>query len=212
MNDMLLAIRNGVVEGERKAVPDKIREAMDANVAPQAILDVMTQAMTEVGNLFEAGEYFVPEMLIAARTMQDGMQILKPRLVETDAGSAGIVVAGTVHGDLHEIGKNLVCMMLDCAGFTVIDLGMDVAPERFVQAVKEHRPDILALSALLTTTMSHMNATIEALREASLRQSVKVMIGGAPVTEAYAEHATADGYARDASQAVKMARSFLTVR
>ena len=173
------------------------------------IVDSMSQSMAKVGSLFEQGEYFVPEMLIAARAMQDGMEILKPRLVGTDLKTQGIVVAGTVKGDLHEIGKNLVCMMLECAGFTVIDLGMDVAPEKFVQAVKDYHPDIVAMSALLTTTLPNMRITIEALQTARLREDVKIIIGGAPVTESFAQQINADGYAEDASQAVQLAKSLL---
>jgi len=210
MSRLVREIHDGVLEGNRTTVVTRMREAMDANLPPQDILDSMTQAMAEVGNLFEAGEYFVPEMLIAARTMQAGMEILKPRLIETEARSAGVIVAGTVQGDLHEIGKNLVCMLLDCAGFTVIDLGMDVAPERFVQAVQEHHPHIVAMSALLTTTMPKMSVTIDALRRADLLPSVKIMVGGAPVSAAYAQHIQADGYSKDAPQAVKLARSLVS--
>jgi 5-methyltetrahydrofolate--homocysteine methyltransferase len=178
-------------------------------VPAHEIIDSMSEAMAEVGSLFEAGEYFVPEMLVAARAMQVGMQLLKPRLVESDVKPAGLVVAGTVKGDLHEIGKNLVCMMLECAGFAVMDLGMDVTPERFVQAVQANAPDIVAMSALLTTTMPNMGVTIEELCKAGVRDRVKVLVGGAPLTQEYAERLGADGYARDASQAVKVARSFL---
>jgi len=210
MSRLVREIHDGVLEGNRTTVVTRMREAMDANLPPQDILDSMTQAMAEVGNLFEAGEYFVPEMLIAARTMQAGMEILKPRLIETEARSAGVIVAGTVQGDLHEIGKNLVCMLLDCAGFTVIDLGMDVAPERFVQAVQEHHPHIVAMSALLTTTMPKMSVTIDALRRADLLPRVKIMVGGAPVSAAYAQQIQADGYSKDAPQAVKLARSLVS--
>ena len=210
MKSLLQEIYDGVLEGDRSGVKDKIREANQANLPPREILESMSLAMLKVGNLFEEGEYFIPEMLIAAKAMQDGMEILKPRLVETDVKSAGVIVAGTVKGDLHEIGKNLVCMLLECAGFTVIDLGVDIAPEKFIQAVKENHPDIVAMSALLTTTMPSMKITIEALRSADLRDMVKIMIGGAPVTEAYARQIDADCYSRDASQAVKMAKRLLT--
>ncbi len=162
--------------------------------------------MEKVGQLFEAGEYFVPEMLVAAWAMQDGMAILKPSLVETDVKSAGLVVAGTVQGDLHEIGRNLVCTSLECAGFTVMDLGMDVSPEKFVQAVKDNHCEVVAMSALLTTTLPNMKVTIAALRNANLRDTVKVMVGGAPVTAAYAKKIGADGYSKDASQAVTLAK------
>jgi 5-methyltetrahydrofolate--homocysteine methyltransferase len=210
MSRLLSEIHDGVVQGERLAVQEKIQEALQSGLPPMEVLSCMTRAMADVGNLFEAGEYFVPEMLIAARAMQEGMAILRPRLIEADVPAAGVIVAGTVQGDLHEIGKNLVCMLLDCAGFRIIDLGMDVSPEAFVEAVKDHRPNIVAMSALLTTTMPNMDVTIEALRRAELRQSVKVIIGGAPVTEAYARHINADGYSKDASQAVKLARGLLS--
>jgi len=173
------------------------------------VLDAMVSAMGEVGRLFEEGEYFVPEMLIAARAMKTGMEILKPELVEADFQPAGKVIAGTVKGDLHDIGKNLVCMMLEGAGFQVIDLGSDVSPEAFVNAVQEHHPDFLAMSALLTTTMPNMQNTIEALVAAGVRNDVKVLIGGAPITDSYAEKIGADGYAPDASRAVKLALSLV---
>jgi 5-methyltetrahydrofolate--homocysteine methyltransferase len=163
--------------------------------------------MGEVGRLFEEGEYFVPEMLIAARAMKTGMEILKPQLVDADIQPAGTIIAGTVKGDLHDIGKNLVCMMLEGAGFQVVDLGSDVSPEAFIAAVQEHKPDFIAMSALLTTTMPNMKTTIDALKSAGLRDSVKVLIGGAPITDAYAEQIGADGYAPDASRAVKLAKS-----
>ena len=210
MNRLLQEIHDSVLEGDRLRVKVRISEAIQANLPPREILESMSQSMAKVGSLFEEGDYFVPEMLIAARAMQDGMEILKPWLVETDIKTAGVVVAGTVKGDLHEIGKNLVCMMLECAGFTVIDLGSDVAPEKFIQAVIENQPDIVAMSALLTTTMSYMQATIESLRSAGLRDKVKIMIGGAPVTEVYAVQIAADGYAKDASRAVKTAKRLLS--
>ncbi len=209
MNDVLHEIHDAVMEGNSATVHAKIEEAVAAGVPAHATIEAMSQAMAEVGGLFETGEYFVPEMLIAARAMQAGMQQLKPLLVEADVKTAGVVVAGTVKGDLHEIGKNLVCMMLECAGFRVIDLGMDVAPEKFVEAVRENHPDVMAMSALLTTTMPNMGKTVEALREAGLREQVKVLVGGAPLTDAYAQALGADGYAKDASQAVKVAKSFL---
>lgn len=209
MNDVLHEIHEAVMEGNSATVHTKIEEAVAAGLPAHAMIDTMSQAMAEVGSLFESGEYFVPEMLIAARAMQSGMRQLKPFLVEADVKAAGVVVAGTVKGDLHEIGKNLVCMMLECAGFRVIDLGMDVSPDKFVQAVREEHPDVMAMSALLTTTMPNMGKTIEALRQAGVRGQVKVLVGGAPLTEAYAHALGADGYAKDASQAVKVAKSFL---
>jgi 5-methyltetrahydrofolate--homocysteine methyltransferase len=209
MNQLLQQVHDAVLAGDRPGVKARVSEAIQANLHPREVLDSMIRAMEEVGRLFEVGEYFVPEMLIAARAMQDGMAILKPRLVETDVKSAGLIVAGTVQGDLHEIGKNLVCMLLECAGFMVMDLGMDVSPEKFVQAVKHHHPEIVAMSALLTTTLPNMQATIAALRDANLRDRVKIMVGGAPVTEGYAKQIGADGYAKDASQAVSLAKRLL---
>ena len=165
--------------------------------------------MAAVGRLFEEGEYFVPEMLIAARAMQSGLALLKPHLVAADVPIAGTVAIGTVKGDLHDIGKNLVGMMLEGAGFELVDLGTDVAPEQFVKAVQNGGVDIVALSALLTTTMPSMRATIEALKSAGIRDQVKVMIGGAPVTTEYSETIGADGYSADASQAVALAKNLI---
>jgi len=165
--------------------------------------------MAEVGRLFEEGEMFVPEMLIAARAMQAGMNILKPHLAEGEIVSAGKVIIGTVAGDLHDIGKNLVGMMMEGAGFEVVDLGTDVSADAFVSAVGEHGPDLIGMSALLTTTMPSMTATVEALTEAGLRDQVKVLIGGAPVTQAFADEIGADGFAPDASSATRAAKALL---
>ena len=163
--------------------------------------------MGEVGRLFEEGEYFVPEMLISARAMQAGLAILKPKLVTGNYQPLGKVVIGTVKGDLHDIGKNLVSMMLEGAAFEIVDLGTDVAPEKFVEAVKSTGANIVAMSALLTTTMPNMKVTLEALKAAGIRDTVKVMVGGAPLTDNYAHDIGADGYAPDASRAVVLARS-----
>jgi 5-methyltetrahydrofolate--homocysteine methyltransferase len=169
----------------------------------------MVAAMAEVGRLFEEGEYFVPEMLIAARAMQHGLAVLKPHLASANVKSQGKVVAGTVKGDLHDIGKNLVCMMLEGAAFEIVDLGSDVTPEKFVEAVRSTGADVICMSALLTTTMPNMKTTIEALKVAGLRDKVKVMVGGAPLTDQYAREIGADGYAADASRAVALAKSLL---
>jgi 5-methyltetrahydrofolate--homocysteine methyltransferase len=198
-----------ILEGQRDIAKEKVEQGLAEGMAPGEVLDVMVSAMGEVGRLFEEGEYFVPEMLIAARAMKTGMEILKPRLVDADIQPVGTIIAGTVKGDLHDIGKNLVCMMLEGAGFQVVDLGSDVSPQAFVDAVKAHQPDFLAMSALLTTTMLNMQSTIDALKEAGVRDQVKVLIGGAPITDAYAEKIGADGYAPDASRAVKLARSMV---
>lgn len=208
MNTTLQAIYQSVVEGDRSQVSDRIKEALaSGSTAGEILQQGLIAAMDNVGQLFEEGEYFVPEMLVAARAMQEGLAILKPYLTEADIKSSGNVVIGTVKGDLHDIGKNLVAMMLEGAGFKVTDLGVDVAPEKFVTAVKEQQPDILALSALLTTTMASMKSTIEAVRAAGI--SVKVIVGGAPVTEEYAKQIGADGYAADASRAVALGRSLV---
>jgi 5-methyltetrahydrofolate--homocysteine methyltransferase len=209
MEAQLKEIYDAILEGERSAARAGVEQALAANIDPLVILDAMITSMAEVGRLFEEGEYFVPEMLISARSMQEGMTILKPRLIDADVKPAGVVVAGTVKGDLHDIGKNLVCMMLESAGFQVIDLGSDVTPEKFVNAVQEKSPDIIAMSALLTTTMPNMRLVVDALKTAGLRDKVKVMIGGAPVTDAYALEIGADGYSQDASRAVKLAKSLV---
>jgi 5-methyltetrahydrofolate--homocysteine methyltransferase len=166
--------------------------------------------MAEVGHLFEEGECFVPEMLIAARAMQTGLALLKPHLKNAEVSSAGKVAVGTVKGDLHDIGKNLVAMMLEGAGFEIIDLGTDVPAEKFVEAVREKGANIVAMSALLTTTMPSIDNTIKALTDAGLRDKVKVMIGGAPVTQTYADQIGADGFAPDASRAVATAKELMS--
>jgi len=209
MEGVLLNLYNAILEGQRDDAQANVESALDAGIPPGEVLEAMVTAMGEVGRLFEEGEYFVPEMLIAARAMKTGMEILKPKLVDADIKPVGSIIAGTVKGDLHDIGKNLVCMMLEGAGFQVVDLGTDVTPEAFVSAVQEHHPDFVAMSALLTTTMPNMQNTIEALKAAGVRDSVKVLIGGAPITDAYAEKIGADGYAADASRAVKLAKSLV---
>ena len=210
MDAGLEKIFEGILDGNANLVVAEVQKALDAGMGPADILNQgMIAAMGEVGRLFEEGEYFVPEMLIAARAMQKGLEILKPYLTEADVQSPGKVAIGTVKGDLHDIGKNLVAMMLEGAAFEVIDLGADVSPERFIQAVNENGAQIIAMSALLTTTMPNMKNSIEALKEAGLRDKVKVMIGGAPVTQNYADQIGADGFAEDASRAVAKARSLL---
>lgn len=210
MSAVLEKIFEGILDGNANQTVAGVQQALDEGLDPAKILNEgMIAAMSEVGRLFEEGEYFVPEMLIAARAMQKGLELLKPFLAEADVKSPGKVAIGTVKGDLHDIGKNLVAMMLEGAAFEVIDLGTDVTPERFIQAVKENGAQIIAMSALLTTTMPNMKNTIEALKEAGLRDKVKVMIGGAPVTQSYADQIGADGFAEDASRAVAKAKSLL---
>jgi 5-methyltetrahydrofolate--homocysteine methyltransferase len=204
-------IREGLMDGDMQLVQDKVTEALAADVeAPVILRQGLIPAMAEVGRLFEAGEYFVPEVLIAARAMKAGLTILKPKLVEADIEPVGTVAAGTVKGDLHDIGKNLVCMMLEGAGFEIMDLGTDVSPESFVDAVKSEGVDVVAMSALLTTTMPNMKTTLDALEEAGVRDKVRVMVGGAPVTQAYADEIGADGYAADASRAATLAKELVS--
>jgi 5-methyltetrahydrofolate--homocysteine methyltransferase len=204
-------IYDGILDGKKDLVVSAVQTALADGIAPEKILNEgMIASMAEVGKRFEEGEYFVPEMLIAARAMQHGLAVLKPRLVEANYQSVGKVVAGTVKGDLHDIGKNLVCMMLEGAAFEIVDLGTDVSPEKFVEAVQTSGAQIVALSALLTTTMPNMKSTIEALHAAGLRDQVKVMVGGAPLTDAYARQIGADGYAADASRAVALARELVS--
>jgi len=210
MESLIKEIHAAVMEGDSDVVKEKVQAAMAAGLPAAEILNGMIAAMTEVGKLFEEGEYFVPEMLISARAMQAGLALLKPALKEADVKSAGKVVIGTVKGDLHDIGKNLVAMMLEGAGFEIIDLGTDVAPEKFAAAAREADAQLVAMSALLTTTMPSMVATVEALKAAGMREQVKVMVGGAPVTDEYAHKIGADGFAADASRAVAVAKSLLT--
>jgi 5-methyltetrahydrofolate--homocysteine methyltransferase len=210
MDQVIKELYDTILNGDNSASPEKVKAALDGGVDPAVILNEgMVAAMGEVGRLFEEGEYFVPEMLISARAMQAGLSVLKPHLVNANIKSAGKVLAGTVKGDLHDIGKNLVCMMLEGAGFEIQDLGTDVTPDKFVQAVQASGADVIALSALLTTTMPNMKATIEALKAAGVREQVKVMVGGAPVTETYAAQIGADGYAPDASRAVSLAKNLV---
>ena len=210
MADILAKIASELYEGEDEAVVELVRKALDQGMAPEEILQGgLIAGMDEVGQDFKSGELFVPEVLIAARAMHAGMNVLRPLLTEADSVGAGKYLIGTVKGDLHDIGKNLVKMMLEGAGFETIDLGIDVEPQAFVDAVREHKPVLIGMSALLTTTMVQMKATIEALEEAGLRDSVKIMIGGAPVTEAYAAEIGADAYAPDAASAVDTARELV---
>jgi 5-methyltetrahydrofolate--homocysteine methyltransferase len=210
MPELIDEIFNAVLAGDQDTAEAKVRQAVDVPLKPEDILKQgLVAAMREVGDRFERGEYYVPEMLIAARAMQTGLNVLKPQLVEADIQPAGRVVIGTVKGDLHDIGKNLVGMMLEGAGYEIVDLGTDVAPESFAHAVREQNADFVGLSALLTTTMPEMKNTIEALEDLDVRENVRVIIGGAPITQDYADDIGADGYAPDASRAVAMARSLL---
>jgi 5-methyltetrahydrofolate--homocysteine methyltransferase len=211
MDERLQQVYDSVINGDMRQSAEHVQAALDAGIDPAVILkDGMIAAMKEVGRLFEEGEYYVPEMLIAARAMKAGVALLKPRLVQAGTlQSAGTVVIGSVKGDLHDIGKNLVAMMLEGAGYEVVDLGTDVSPAAFADAIRAHQPLIVGMSALLTTTMPAMKTTIDTLTSEGLRRQVKVIVGGAPVTDAYAHDITADGYAPDASRAVALANALL---
>jgi len=206
--DLYDAILNG---NQKKAVATTeaaLKEGADAQVLVQ---QYMIPAMDEVGRRFEANEYFVPELLIAARAMKSSLALLRPLLAASGVKAAGKVAIGTVKGDLHDIGKNLVAAMLEGGGFEIVDLGVDVSPERFIAAVKEQGANVVALSALLTTTMPSMKTTIDALKAAGVRAEVKVIIGGAPVTQQYADEIGADAYGENASQSVTKLRTLLKV-
>ncbi len=203
-------IYQGILDGDRSSVVENVNLALAENVLAEDILfKACIPAMDEVGKRFEAGDFFVPEMLIAARAMKAGMEIIKPLLVAAGVETIGKVVLFTVQGDLHDIGKNLVGMMMEGAGFEVIDLGVDVKPDQVIETVQKLSPKIVAMSALLTTTMSNMVQMIQAIEAAGLRDSVKVLVGGAPLTSEYARQIGADGFAPDASQAASLAKSFL---
>jgi 5-methyltetrahydrofolate--homocysteine methyltransferase len=216
MAEQLQNVYNAVLDGNAAGAKTAVQAALGEGIPAETILkDGLIAAMGEVGRLFEENEYFVPEMLVAARAMQGGLLLLKPHLADAGTASAGTVVVGTVKGDLHDIGKNLVAMMLEGSGFEVVDLGTDVTPDKFVKAVMEHKPSaghgplVIGMSALLTTTMPSMTGTIKALEEAGLREHVKVMIGGAPVTDGFAKQIGADGYSPDASSAVRLAKALV---
>lgn len=201
---------NKVIEGDNEAVQALTLQAIEAGANPEQLLNqFLIPAMAEVGRRFEQQEFYVPEMLIAARAMKAGVEILRPMLTERGIEPIGTVVIGSVAGDLHDIGKNLVTMMLEGSGFRVIDLGVDVSPDTFVQAIRDHAPQIVGMSALLTTTMISMKVTLEALEKAGLRSQVTVMIGGAPVTQRFADEIGADLYAPDASSAARGARGIV---
>jgi len=209
MDEIVKQIYQGIIDGQQDVVAAGVEAALQAGVPARTILaEGMLAAMAEVGRLFEEGECYVPEMLISARAMKTGLAKLQPSLIQTDVKAAGTVAIGTVKGDLHDMGKNLVGMMLEGAGFKVKDLGVDVAPETFVSAADE--VDVIGLSALLTTTMGSMKTTLEALDAAGKRSKVKVIVGGAPVTEEFARQIGADGYAADASKAVALTKSMIS--
>ena len=198
-----------VMRGKAKLTPAAVQEALDAGCEAGAILDTMIAAMDVVGEKFKNGEIFVPEMLIAAKAMKKGVEVLKPHLATGAAGALGKVVIGTVAGDLHDIGKNLVAMMIESAGFEVVDLGVDVPVEKFVEAAETEAPAVVACSALLTTTMPALEATVTALNAHAKRGSYKVMVGGAPITQEFADKIGADAYTPDAATAAKKAKELV---
>ena len=203
-------LREGVIEGQANVAVEKVKKALDEGIAADVILnDGLIAAMSKIGQMYEEGIVFVPEMLIAARAMDKALQILRPYLVEQGVKPLGKVAIGTVKGDLHDIGKKLVAMMLEGSGFEIIDLGIDAAPEKFVDAVQNRGANVIALSALLTTTMPNMKNVVEALKQSGVRDQVRIIIGGAPVNQAYADQIGADGYAPDASSAVRKVRELI---
>lgn len=208
--EILDGLYDHTLDGEAEPVVKLTQEGLELGMEPLTLLfDALIPALEEVGRLFEEGEYFVPEMLVAARAMQGAMDILKPLIAESGAKPIGAFVMGTVKGDIHDIGKNLVNIMLEGAGFEVVDLGVNVPPEAFVDAVRQHKPQALGMSAFLTTTMPMFKPTIEALKEAGLRDQVKILVGGAPVTQEYADLVGADGFAPDASSAARLTKRLL---
>jgi len=204
-------IADEVVKGNSASVADLTNKALSQDISSGEILNKgLVAGMSVVSEKFKNNEIFIPEVLISARAMNSGLEIIKPLLAESEVESKGKVVIGTVKGDLHDIGKNIVSMLLQGAGFEVIDLGADVSKEKFVEFAKKEKADILGMSALLTTTMLYMKETIDALQEAGLRKNIKVIIGGAPVTDAYASQIQADGYAPDAASAVDLSKQLLS--
>jgi methylmalonyl-CoA mutase cobalamin-binding domain/chain len=211
--EILQGLYDNTLIGNAPEVKDLTNAGLESDLDPERMLyDALIPSLEEVGARFERGDFFVPEMLIAARAMQGALDILRPLLAETGARQVGTYVMGTVKGDVHDIGKNLVNIMLEGAGFTVYDLGVNVAPETFVEQVQEHQPDIVGFSAFLTTTMPMFKANINALEKAGIRDDVIVMVGGAPVTQEYADKVGADGYAADASSAVRLAKDLIERR
>ncbi len=210
MSRLYERMATAVLEGDDEKTPKLVQRALDKEMVPKEILDNgLVPGMNEVGVRFKAGDMFVPEVLMSADAMQAGLAVLRPHLAATGAKLVGKIVMGTVKGDLHDIGKNLVGMMCEGAGFDVINLGFNVPPEKFVEAIKEHQPDIVGMSALLTTTMRAMGYTINAIAEAGLRDQVKIMVGGAPVDDAFSERIGADGYGSNGPAGADLAKQFM---
>jgi corrinoid protein of di/trimethylamine methyltransferase len=209
--EVLARLRDCVVNLDIDGVKRAAKEAIDAGVTPyEAIMEGMAKGMEVVGQKYEAGEYFLAELIMAGETMKEGLSVLQPYMKTGDMKHIGKVVIGTVEGDLHDIGKNVVITLLTASGFEVIDLGVDVPAEKFVEAVKQYKPDIVAMSALLTTTMVNMAKVIKALEQAGLRDKVKIIVGGAPLTEEYAKQIGADAYGRDAVEGVNICKKWVS--
>ncbi|QUO33057.1 corrinoid protein [Faecalicatena sp. Marseille-Q4148] len=207
--DEMKKIANGIIEGEEDVVVETVTQLLKEGISPLDILDqALIPGIEKVGELYQEGEYFIPELLFGLETMNQGMNVILPYIKTEDTQKYGTVVIGTVQGDTHDIGKNIVASLLDASGFKVIDLGHDVAPEAFVEAVRKEHADIVAMSALLTSTMSFMGKTIELLRTENLRKSVKVIIGGAVITEEFKEKIGADAFAKTAMETVKIAKEY----
>ena len=209
----LQELSDSVISGNAPKTEELTKLAIGEGVEPAKILnDGLIAAMGVVGEKFKNNEFYVPEMLIAARAMKLGLKVLKPLLVETGIKPIGIFVVGTVKGDLHDIGKNLVAMMMEGAGFQVVDLGVDVSPEKYIAAVKEHSAELVGISALLTTTMVNMQQVVDSFKAEGLKESVKIMVGGAPLTQNYADEIGADGFAPDAGSVVDLAKKLINVQ
>ena len=212
-DEILQGLYDNTLVGNKPAVIELTEQGIEGGLDPNTMLfEALIPALEEVGARFERGDFFVPEMLIAGRAMTGALDLLRPMLAATDAPSIGTFLMGTVKGDVHDIGKNLVDIMLEGAGFNVVDLGVQVAPESFVEAIKEHEPGVVGFSAFLTTTMPMFKVNIEAIEKAGLRDDLIIMVGGAPVTQEYADAVGADGYAPDAAGATKRAKELLEER
>jgi len=212
-DEILVRLRDAIVNLDIEAVQKAARDALEAGIpAYKAVIHGMAKGMEIVGQKYEDGEYFLAELIMAGETMKEGMAVLEPYLKAGDIKTAGKVVIGTVRGDLHDIGKNVVVTLLKAANFEVIDLGVDVSPEQFIEAVKKHNPDILAMSALLTTTMIEMESVIEGLKKSGLRDKVKIIIGGAPITPEYAKKIGADAAAKDAVEGIRICSEWMKAK
>ncbi len=210
LDDLYLQMQDDLYDGIKEEIPTQVREALSRGKTPQEVLDGgLVAGMDIVGVDFRDGILFVPEVLMAANAMKAGMEVLRPLLTETGAQRIGKAIVGTVKGDIHDIGKNLVAMMLEGAGFEVVNLGINVDADTFLKAIEEHQPDILGMSALLTTTMPYMTVVVDALGEEGIREEIYVMVGGAPVTENFAREVGADAYGRDAAVSVEIAKRYM---